>query len=425
MTASSPPVPPPGAAQPGMRPEYLWEVLRTLWPPPARMARYGRLASPLARDRADAVEFLVFPNERNAVLLVPRRPRRVSAGALRSYKASAGRRDRLRFGTLALAARTGLAEVLPDRIGIIPDAGGPAADIGSYVRTALHADVLFSLYIGPARANRKPVLQALTPDGKVAGFVKVGIESLTCELVRAEAQALAFLASVTLPHLQTPRLLHHGCWQGHEVLVQQALPAGRPARSGADVSAAMAELAGVRGLRHLPAAQSPYWRDLQARLLAVAGRELASPLLQALDRLQPLAAGTTLAFGTWHGDWTPWNMTMLGDRALVWDWERFGTGVPVGFDAVHYSMQGAIIRGGIDAEAAADAVVTNAAQVLAPLGVDPAAGGLVASLYLIEIAARYLHDGQAEAGNRLGQIGTWLLPALGRHTQRLADGGRQ
>jgi len=169
----------------------------------------------------------------------------------------------------------------------------------------------------------------------------------------------------------------------------------------------------------------PYWQDLQARLLAVPRRELANPLLQALDRLQPVAAGATLAFGTWHGDWTPWNMTMLRDRVLVWDWERFSTGVPVGFDAAHYSMQAAIVRGGVDAEAAADAVVTNAAGILAPLGVDPAAAGLVASLYLIEIAARYLHDGQAEAGNRLGQLGTWLLPALGRHTQRLADGGRR
>ena len=37
---------------------------------------------------------------------------------------------------------------------------------------------------------------------------------------------------------------------------------------------------------------------------------------------------------------------------------------------------------------------------------------LVTSLYLVELAVRYLQDGQAEAGAGLGRLGTWLLPAL-------------
>ncbi len=34
--------------------------------------------------------------------------------------------------------------------------------------------------------------------------------------------------------------------------------------------------------------------------------------------------------------------------------------------------------------------------------------------YLMELAARYLADRQAEAGARLGDVGTWLLPAVAR-----------
>ena len=48
-----------------------------------------------------------------------------------------------------------------------------------------------SLYLSPARANRKPVLQLLTPQGQAAGFAKIGTNQLTRELVTAEYEALA------------------------------------------------------------------------------------------------------------------------------------------------------------------------------------------------------------------------------------------
>ena len=401
--------------------DYLWEVLGTLWPSPESVTRCSR-PGPGRRGRPDgpgSTEFLVFPDERRAALLVPRQPRRVAAAALRNYKASGTARDRLRLHAAAIVARAGLAEVLPDRIRIEPGPAGTDADIADYLRATLRRHVLVSLHIGAPRANRKPVLQALTPGGELVGFVKVGVNPLTRRLVRAEAGALAFLASVPLSRLEPPRLLHHGQWQGNEVLVQQAFPAGHPAKSQAELGGAMAELAGVRGLSRQPLADSPYLGGLRARLRHLADSELAGPIRQAVDLLSP-AAGI-LAFGSWHGDWTPWNMTLSRGRALVWDWERFETGVPVGFDAVHFWLQGAIIRGGIAPTAAAERAVTAAPEILAPFGLGPGVASRVAVLYLAEIATRYLQDGQAEAGARLGRIGDWLLPALTRHARRLGE----
>jgi hypothetical protein len=421
----------PAATDAGGRRDYLWEVLGTLWPPPAAASRSGRRArrkagSPASPSPGTAgppglpgiTEFLVFPDERRVALLVPRRPRRAAAAALRNYKASASTRDRLQLRAAALAARTGVAEVLPDRIRIERGGAGPDADITGHLRAALGRDLVLSLHIGAARANRKPVLQALAPDGEILGFVKVGVSPLTRRLVRTEAQALAFLATAPVPGLCPPRLVYHGQWRGNEVLVQQALPAGRPARGPAELCRAMAGLAAVRGLSSQPLAGSPYLNGLWARVQALTGRDLAGPLEQALDLLSP-AAGT-LAFGSWHGDWTPWNMTMSGGRALVWDWERFETGVPVGFDAVHFWLQGAIVRGGAAPAAAAERTLAEADEILAPFGLDPGAARRVAALYLAEIATRYLQDGQAEAGARLGRVGDWLLPVLIRHARRLA-----
>jgi hypothetical protein len=338
----------------------------------------------------------------------------VAAAALRHYKASATTWDRRKLDTLALGARFGLADVLPHRVRIEQATTGD--DLAGYLSAVLGHDIVVSLHIGPPRANRKPVLQALTPDGAVAGFVKVGVDLLTCGLVRAEAAALAFLEDAPLTEVRSPRLLWHGQWRGHEVLVQEAFPRGRRAHDLGELAGAMAELAAVRGVTTIPAGDSPYWRNLRPRLRALSQRDTAAALLRAVGRAEAAAGGTALPFGSWHGDWAPWNMTISRGRALVWDWERFETGVPVGYDAVHYTLQQAV-RDGMTGESAAEDVLARAPEILAPLGLAPVAAWLVAVLYLIEIGTRYLHDGQAEAGARLGRVDRWLLPVLARHLQ--------
>jgi hypothetical protein len=407
----------------------VWETLGVLWPEPARIERTGRGAPGRARRDGrsapgrDRTEFVVLPSEARAVLLLPRRPRRAAAAAVRHYKASAGGSRRLMFRGLALAARAGLADTLPQRIAIEAAGTGPDADVAAYLNAVLGRDVVVSLRIGPARANRKPVLQLLSADGGLVGFAKVGVTDLTRDLVRAEAAALALLGTVRLQRLAVPPLLHHGEWRGHEVLVQGGLSGSGPATSWAQLSGAMAELAGVRATTSLPAGQSPYWLGLRSRLADCPQRHLAASLLEVLSGLEPAVAATSLAFGSWHGDWTPWNMTMLDGRVMVWDWERFETGVPVGYDAIHYRLQDAVSRDGVAPQDAAEATLAGAAEALAPFGIEAAAAPLVATLYLMEIAIRYLRDGQAEAGARLGDVGNWLLPVLLRHARQL--GGAQ
>lgn len=406
---------------PADRSEYLWEVLRILWPEPARITRTGRVR-PRPLDRT---EFLVVPDERRAKLLLPRRPRRAAAAALRHYKAAADTPRRLMFRGLALGAQAGLADLLPHRITIEPGSGSASgsadADIAGYLCGVLGQEAIISIRVGPPRANRKPVLELLTADGGLIGFAKVGVNALTRELVRAEAAALTVLSAAPLVRLGTPRLIHHGQWRGHEVLIQEALSGVAPPRNWVGLSQAMAELAGVQGVSQLAMSQSPYWHDLRQRLVACAQRDVAGQLLTAMSCLEPVAATTSVGFGSWHGDWTPWNMTMSGGRALVWDWERFQAGVPVGYDAVHYRLQ-ALVDSGCAPQAAAEQIVAGAAAVLAPFGLEGDAAAVVASAYLLEIAARYLTDGQAEAGARLGDVGNWLLPVLMRHVQQPMSG---
>jgi Phosphotransferase enzyme family len=405
---------------------YLWETLAVLWPEPARIERRGRgiPATGSGPGRAGGeTEFLVLPNEARPVLLLPRRPRRAAAAALRHYKASAVGRRRLAFRGLALAAHLGLADVLPERIAVGPAGDEPDANVVAYLRKVLDRDVVVSLRIGPPRANRKPVLELLSPGGEVVGFAKVGITGLTRELVRAEAAALDVLAGAGLTRLEVPRLLHHGQWREHEVLVQAPLSGSGRTVSKPMLTSAMAELATARGVTIQPVGSSSYWRGLRSRLEACGDREPAAALLQIMARLQATADVTSLAFGSWHGDWTPWNMAFADGRVLVWDWERFESGVPIGYDVVHYQLQNAVERNdGAGARAAAEVALFTAPMTLASLGVRPGSAVFVAALYMIEIATRYTCDGAAEAGARLGDVSSWLLPPLSRYAERVHGG---
>lgn len=400
---------------------YLWETLAVLWPEPARIERGGRSAGPRpgGASRTDGqTEFLVLPNEAQAVLLLPRRPRRAAAAALRHYKSSAVGRRRLMFRGLAMAAQLGLADVLPDRITVGMAGTEPDANVGAYLRKVLDRDMVLSLRIGPPRANRKPVLELLSPGGELIGFAKMGITGLTRELVRAEAAALDVLAASGLTRLEAPRLLHHGQWREHEVLVQAPLSGSGRTVPQAMLTSAMAELATVGGVTIERVAQTRYWQRLRSRLEACGAGGPAAALLQIMADLQSTAEATSLAFGSWHGDWTPWNMAFSGERVLVWDWERFESGVPVGYDSVHYQLQRAVERNGAGASSAAEVALFTAPMTLGPLGVRPGSAVFVAAMYLVEIATRYLQDGAAEAGARLGDIDRWLLPALTRFAGR-------
>jgi hypothetical protein len=114
-------------------------------------------------------------------------------------------------------------------------------------------------------------------------------------------------------------------------------------------------------------------------------------------------------------------MAGVSDTVLLWDWERFGSGVPVGFDAIHYELQRRI-QTSTDATSAVEATVARAERLLAPFEVAPEAREVTALLYLVDLAARYLADRQAEAGARLGVLGSWLLPVLIARVSALCEG---
>jgi len=395
----------------GDRMTHLHEVGRLLWPEPLQVA-VGR-----SRDAGTLhQEFLLLPSARRPRLLVPR-GRRAAVAAVRGYGVGRGRGARLLAAGLTAGLRTGLAPLLlRDRVRVLDRAGdGRAASIESHLSAVLGTDVVVSMYLGAPRANRKPVLQVLTPAGRTIAYVKVGVDPLTSRLVRAEADALATLAGAGLSRTTVAEVLHSGRWNGLELLVQSPLPVSenRARPTAEQVGAAQVEVAGIgRTGGGGPLAASPYWTDLTARIAELPDTPAAATLADLVARIEKELGEVPLDLGAWHGDWTPWNTAVAGDRLLVWDWERFAVGVPVGYDALHWALQTDLVNHLADPGEAARESLARAGSVLERFELSTDQVRTTAVGYLAELAARYLTDRQAEAGARLGDVGTWLLPAV-------------
>jgi hypothetical protein len=414
-------VQPAGGGLPGLPgPDWvacLRQVCGLLWPPPAVVTlEAGRpglagFGGPPA-GAPGTHDFTLVPGIRRPPLLVPA-GRRAAATAVRHHSRPGSPAVRLGVRALSMGMASGLGGMLRcGRVRVSVPAG--ADTIESYLNTVLSSDIRVSMSLGTARANRKPVLQLLDANGHTVGFAKVGINKLTGELVSAEQASLARLARARLTKITIPQVLHYDTWHGLDVLVLSALPAWLADRPlpASQLTAAMAELAAVDGLRREPLHTSSYLAQLRSRLAAAAATAEQAALLSAIDTLDDRAGTETLTFGCWHGDWSPWNMAHTSHGLLVWDWERFTSGAPLGFDALHHQLQATVASGRQPPRAAASRCLEQAPTQLAPFHIPPRPARLTAVLYLADLATRYLADRQAQAGAHLGSPGTWLIPAI-------------
>ncbi|GAA0940416.1 hypothetical protein [Nonomuraea longicatena] len=249
-----------------------------------------------------------------------------------------------------------------------------AGSISAYLSEVFGQPVTTVLHIRPARrANRKPVLEAHTGSGLLA-FVKIGDTPRSRELVNAEARTLAKLADLPLKTVVPPSVLHHASWRDLSVLVTAPLPVRRG--------------------------------RMPATLLTEAVRRGRVPTPLLTEAVKEIAA-TGGPESAWHGDLSPWNVSASADgRLLVWDWERYEVGVPLGFDAVHHFFQRALRR--MPPRTAASACLAQAVPVLAPYGLSAAQARQTVLRYLIALADRHAADGHEP----LGPADIWLSPLV-------------
>ena len=289
---------------------------------------------------------------------MPLASRAAAAEVVRSATAPGSVKAAARTAALAAAFAAGAApRLLRDRLVVDLPAG--ASGVDEELSTVLGRPVVVGLRVGPPRANRKPVLQVVSPTGELLAYAKLGVSPLTDALVNAEGRALTRLGVAILGQVKIPEVLHAGQWQGHPLLVQSALPVRRStgADAGARITRAMVTVARAEGSTPTAVRDLPWWAATREAVDALPPGPHATGLAGIGARLDELA-DRVVPSGAWHGDWNPGNCAVLPDAVLVWDWERYEAGVPAGFDALHLSLQ-ASIGGGIEPSAAAGRVVVR------------------------------------------------------------------
>jgi hypothetical protein len=373
---------------------YLLELAESLWPPGS--APKGQ-------------SFVIVPTRGRPSFLLPP-DRAAAATALRAYGGHGSRLSRLRSRMAGGVMASGLGSLLfRDRVCF----GGGSDSISAELERVLGEPVRVALRAGPPRANRKPVLAVMDADARLLAFAKVGSTPLAERLVRAEGATLQRLAALDMGMVRPPRAIHCGTWQDKVLLVQEALPirSARSLRADALLRTVQSVAWALGTPTALRWAASDHAGLVRERLEQIPAGRPASALAAAVDVLA--AQRLALPLGSWHGDLTPWNCAAVDGSVVVWDWERFGTGVPLGFDLLHFHLQSALARAGVPTRRQPDALVAGAASRLAPLELTRDQTRLVVVAYLVEVASRYLADDQAAAGAGVGEVERWLLPVIG------------
>lgn len=385
---------------------YLAAMAERLWP--------GAGAREAVGAPPHEMVFLAAPSGREPRFLLP--PGRSGARALRAFSGNASRLNRLRTQLVGGVVALGLGGLLfRDRIRVVDSPEGISAEMTRILGTP----VRIAVYGGHRRANRKPVLAAMDRRGRVLAFAKVGTTPLATELVKVEAAALDQLAGSAPSGVHVPKLISAGTWRGMALVVQEALPVRRRRSMDDDVLlTTVGGIARLHGLSTLPWGSSGHAVAVRQRI----ERTPESPALAVLRRMVDELAADPLPLptGCWHGDFTPWNSAVSGSDVLVWDWERFATGVPVGFDLLHFDLQPQLARAQQPAEEHPRALLAGAPGRLAALGLTREQARRVAVAYLVEIASRYLADDQAGVGARVGDVAAWLVPVIAEAVPALA-----
>lgn len=214
------------------------------------------------------------------------------------------------------------------RLSTLPDLGGAFDDAATQV----------AYFTGTDGPHRKTAVQVMSSAGDILGYAKLSRAAHLRPYLRNEADMLARMAQLSLSSADFPRPIVARETDGLSLLVTDSLKTwahSAPLTPDSRHRAFLEELQARTGSRGAQPVLD--WIEGQAQALSpVAGTAWQARLIQASDRLRPMAKGMALCLA--HGDFTPWNTFVQGDRLYVFDWEYAQPAWPVGFDLAHFLL---------------------------------------------------------------------------------------
>jgi len=293
---------------------------------------------------------LALPDGRG--YLLPQNARRAAVQALSLY-APQKPQARLAKGLLTLGLKTGIARYLLPEIRLNLDELE-----GMLEKVFGRRDLLLAVSLGTPGPHRKPVVQVLTEDGRVLGYVKVGWNEATKGLVWNEARTLEALQKQDLP-FEIPRLLYFGEVGGKVLCIQGPPPSdARPARGRltAEYVKALRALAET-GVQWRPLQETAFWQQIVDRIQRVKSVYWRHLLLKAVDAVKEQWKGEEVPLHFAHGDFAPWNAFQVNSGLYLYDWEYAQKEAPSGYDIFHFQVQKLLLVIGLNPQKILDSVL--------------------------------------------------------------------
>ncbi len=282
--------------------------------------------------------------------LMPLTSRRTVNSALSLYNAQSAR-ARLAKKMLSVGACLGIAQRLLPKVQFAicrkgPNVGREHTFLLEHIKKILgRRDIIFSISLGTSGPYRKPVIQVITLDGKILGYVKVGWNEATSKLVRHETQILKTLAQSLLLSFIVPRVLHNSYWDDHFICIQSApevISEESPKELKVIHLGALKELATFR-MKRMSLQKSHFWTTLKQRVKRVTNAYYKSVLERGIVTLEVEIGKRFLPFHFRHGDFTPWNTKWVEGRLFIFDWEYASEEASPGWDLFHFLIQSMLL----------------------------------------------------------------------------------
>jgi len=200
-------------------------------------------------------------------------------------------------------------------------------------------DYHLAMRLSFGRPNAKTVVAAISDDGEMLCFAKIGAEAMTNDLVAHEGRVLERFATLG-PPLRMPRLLHAGDWlDGATLLVTEPLRLQPLARDARCAHRAADAFAAASHVSTAPLKDSAFWHRLTESIESGVGRSAHHRgLMESAARIRAAWGERTFDFGGCHGDWSRANVGLVDGRVAAIDWERCSEVAPRGIDTAHFAL---------------------------------------------------------------------------------------
>jgi hypothetical protein len=358
----------------------------------------GDFGAEPAGDEGEVASFAAVPSARRPRIIFPVGNRRAALAALKLYQPQRPM-ARVAVGALRVLTKIGLSPAILRTRLRAKEGGETLLSLREELRRMLgDASLEVSVLLGTPGVHQKALLQAVSADGRILAYAKVGWTTSTAAMIDKEHQALSSQIVRGLSSVEVPRVLGHRVWGAGRLLVLGP-PSGSewkggPRRIGPRHFHFLRELFQATATEVSVDERLGEFED-RAEALRGLGLSYDAHLLKwATDTVRLRVGGLRLPHGALHGDFAPWNTLSAGDRLFVLDWEYWAPRGTPGWDYFHFVVQTSSLVGGSSGGQVIRRIEGGARAegeaLLRSLGVPVGLYSALCVLYLIDIAGRSL-----------------------------------